>query len=251
MKTFCAALLLFLVLSATAPAAEPPLRVAVDAEYPPFGYIEGDGTLAGFDVDIAKALCAEIKRECVVTGVPFDDIIPEITKGNIDFAVAGLGDTPERAKLVDFTNRYYRSHSIFLEKDGTEAILSPEGLAGKSVGVQTASAQAEYLQKEYPQAVPVPRPTFEGMMQDLKEGKTYVALIEGLPGFAYLKTPEGAAFETVGTPIEDPFLSGPSFIAVSKKLPQLTRDLNEAIDALRRNGEYGRINRKYFDFNIY
>ena len=89
------------------------------------------------------------------------------------------------------------------------------------------------------------------MMNDLKSGKVSLAISEGLPAFAYLKTAEGAGLETVGTPIQDSLLTGPSYIVVSKKLPQLVPTLNRALDAIRRSGEYARINRKYFDFNIY
>ncbi len=247
-------LLILLLLSFMTPslaAAEPPLRVAVDAQYPPFGYREKAGNLAGFDVDIAVALCSEMRRECLISGMEFDDILPAITRGEIDIAVAGMGNTPERARQINFTDRYYRSHSFFLKAEGTKVDISPEGLAGKSVGVQSGSAQEEYVRKTFPRAILVPTPSFVGMMNDLKSGKVSLAISEGLPAFSFLKTSEGSGLETVGTPIQDPLLTGPSYIAVSKKLPQLVPTLNRALDAIRRSGEYARINRKYFDFNIY
>ncbi len=246
-------LLILLLLSLSVPsfAAEPPLRVAVDAQYPPFGYREKAGNLAGFDVDIAVALCSEMRRECLISGMEFDDILPALIRGEIDIAVAGMGNTPERARQINFTDRYYRSHSFFIKAEGTKVNISPEGLAGKSVGVQSGSAQEEYVKRTFPQAILVPTPSFVGMMGDLKNGKVSLAISEGLPAFAYLKTEEGAGLETVGTPIQDPLLTGPSYIAVSKKFPQLVPTLNRALDAIRRSGEYARINRKYFDFNIY
>ncbi len=242
---------LFLFLAGAGVAAEGPLRVAVDAQYPPFGFIDAQGNLTGFDVDIAKALCARMKRECIVSGVPFDDILPGIVRGDIDIAVAGFGNTEERLQLVNFTDRYYRSHSVFLEKAGAGADVSPDGLAGKVAGVQTGSAQEAYMRRAYPKTELLTLPEFEGLMADLRDGKTTVALVEGLPGFAFLKTPAGDAFEVVGGPVQDAELSGPSYIAVSKKLPQVVDDLNKALEAIRQNGEYARINRKYFDFNIY
>ena len=246
-------LLILLLLSLSAPsfAAEPPLRVAVDAQYPPFGYREKAGNLAGFDVDIAVALCSEMRRECLIKGMDFDDILPALIRGEIDIAVAGMGNTPERARQINFTDRYYRSHSFFIKAEGTKMNISPEGLAGKSVGVQAGSAQEEYVKRTFPRAVLVPTPSFVDMMNDLKNGKVSLAISEGLPAFAYLKTAEGAGLETVGTPIQDSLLTGPSYIVVSKKLPQLVPTLNRALDTIRRSGEYARINRKYFDFNIY
>ncbi|MDR0239812.1 MAG: transporter substrate-binding domain-containing protein [Deltaproteobacteria bacterium] len=251
MRTVCFALLLLLTAAPVVRAAEEPLRVGMDIPYPPFVYKKPDGTLAGFDVDITRALCAVIKRECVIVAVDFDNLVPFVAQGKLDMVVAGLSATPERAKLVDFTERYYRSHTIFVEKAGAGIDISPGGLAGKRVGTQAGTTQEEFLIRAYPKSILVLRPDFESLMADLQDGKVDAVLIEGLPGFAYLKTPQGSQFEAVGGAVPDPMLSGVFSIAVSKKLPQLTRALNAAIETLRKNGEYARINRNYFDFNIY
>ena len=251
MRALCFALLLAFTAFSPASAAETPLRVGMDIPYPPFAYKDADGNLAGFDVDITRALCAHIKRECVIVAESFDDLVPLLAKGELDMVVAGLAATPERMKLVDFTSRYYRSHSIFVETAGAGLDTSPTGLAGKRVGAQAGTAQTDFLKREYPGAVLVTRPEFEELMDALKNGEIDAALIEGLSGFTYLKTPEGVHFETAGEPVQDPVLSAASSIAVSKKLPRLTRALNAAIETIRHNGEYAKINRKYFDFNIY
>jgi len=251
MRTFCLALWLLFTAVPVARAAEAPLRVGMDVPYPPFVYEESNGTLAGFDVDITKALCAVIKRECAIVAVGFDDLVPFLVQGKLDMVVAGLAVTPERVKLVDFTERYYRSHTIFVEKAGTGMDTSPDGLAGKRVGTQAGTTQEEFLVRAYPKSTLVLRPDFASLMADLKGGKVDVVLVEGLPGFSYLKTPEGGQFEAVGGPVQDAALSGVFSIAVSKKLPQLTRMLNAAIETIRSNGVYAKINRKYFDFNIY
>ncbi|MCL2124256.1 MAG: transporter substrate-binding domain-containing protein [Desulfovibrionaceae bacterium] len=251
MRSCCLVLLLCFMAVPAAPAAEAPLRVGMDIPYPPFVYKEPDGTLAGFDVDITRALCAVIKRECVIVATEFDSLVPFVAQGKLDMVVAGLAVTPERLKLVDFTERYYRSHTIFVEKAGAEMDASPEGLAGKRVGTQAGTTQEEFLVRAYPKSILVLRPDFDRLMADLKDGNVDVVLVEGLPGFSYLKTPAGSEFEAVGRAVQDPALSGAFSIAVSKKLPQLTQALNAAIETLRNNGEYAKINRKYFDFNIY
>ena len=251
MRAFCLTLLLVLTALSVAPAAEEPLRVGMDIPYPPFVYKESDGALAGFDVDITRALCAVIKRECVIVAEDFDNLVPFVAQGKLDMVVAGLAVTPERLKLVDFTERYYRSHTIFIEKAGAGINTSPEGLAGKRVGTQAGTTQEEFLVRAYPKSTLVLRPDFASLMADLGGGKVDAVLVEGLPGFSYLKTPEGSQFESVGGAVQDPTLTGAFSIAVSKKLPQLTKALNAAIETIRKNGEYAKINRKYFDFNIY
>ncbi len=232
--------------------AQTPLRIAVDVPYPPFAFIDGKGNLTGFDVDIAKALCAEIKRECEIKIVSFDQIIPEIVAGNIDIGLAGMGRTPEREKLVDFTDRYFRSHSIFIEKPGTVPSPTRNGLTGRRVGTQSGTAQEIYLNEEYKDIITILLyPTFEDLLQALKDEKIDTALVDGLPAYTYLKSEEGADYETLGDPIESDVLVAASSIVVSKTLPEITQQLNSAIQALRNNGTYGKINRKYFDFDIY
>jgi len=251
MRMFCLALWLFATAIPAAWAAEAPLRVGMDIPYPPFVYKEPDGTLAGFDVDITNALCAVIKRECVIVAEEFDNLVPFLAQDKLNMVVAGLAVTPERLKLVDFTERYYRSHTIFIEKAGGGINTSPDGLAGKRIGTQAGTTQEQFLVRDYPKSTLILRQDFTSLMTDLKDGNIDVVLVEGLPGFSYLKTPEGSQFEAVGGPVQDPMLSGAFSIAVSKKLPQLTKELNSAIETIRRNGEYAKINRKYFDFNIY
>lgn len=229
--------------------AETPLRVAVDVPYPPFAYEDEQGNLTGFDVDIARALCVEMKRTCDIVPVTFDDIIPAIVGGTVDVGIAGMGDTEERKKLVDFSDRYFRSYSVFI---GDPDILDVEELKGKKIGVQKGTLQEDYLNRELrSDAEIVTFPDLAAIKKALEDGSVDAALIEGLPSYEYLKSEKGSAFELIGPPLRDGNLGGASFIAVSKKTPQVTKQINAAIQAIRASGEYDQINRKYFDFSIY
>lgn len=232
-------------------AAQTPIRIAIDVPYPPFAYYDAGNQLTGFDVDIAKALCAELKRECTIVIMPFEDIIPSIAANSVDMAVVGMGDTPERRKLVNFSDRYYRSHSIFVEKPGTVAGISPADLKGKRIGVQAGTIQETYLREGYKDSVIIANNLHVETFDNLKKGIVDVVLTDGLPGYTYLKSKDGEGLETIGGPITSGSLTGASFITVSKKQPELLKQLNEAIQTIRRNGEYGKINRKYFDFNVF
>lgn len=233
-------------------AAPPVLRVAVDAPYPPFAMRDAQGNLTGFDVDIAHALCKELNRTCDVRAVPFDDIIPKIVEGKIDVAVAGMGASEERKKLVDFTDRYFRSLSIFLEREGTVKDLAPETLKGLRVGAQEGTLQAAYLRTAFgDNIVLVTVPSHDEVYALLKKGEVDLILVDGLPGYTFLKSPEGMGIEAIGEAVESGGIMDWASIAVSKKQPELREAINKAIQTLRRNGEYGKINRKYFDFNVY
>ena len=231
---------------------QPPLRVAVDAPYPPFAMLDKRGNLSGFDVDIANALCAELKRTCVIKAVPFDDIIPAIVAGDIDIGIAGMGPSEERRKLVDFTDKYFRSLSIYIEKKGSALSVTPAGLKGLRIGVQSGTMQDGYLKKHFnATSTIISVENHEDVLSMLSKGELDLALVDGLAGYAYLKTPAGEGLETAGGPLETDDIMNASCIAVSKKQPELREAINMAIQAIRRSGEYGKINRRYFDFNIY
>lgn len=251
-RLFIFIMALALYCSGAAAADKPVLRVAVDAPYPPFAMVDEEGRLTGFDVDIALALCKEMKRECEVKAIPFDSLLPEIVAGTIDIAVAGMGASEERSKLVDFTERYFRSLSVFIERAGTLKELTPESIKGLHVGTQEDTLQSSYLQKTYGDNITlVTVASYTEIFSMLKKGEVDLVLVDGLPGYNYLKSEDGAGLETIGEPIESGSVMDWASIAVSKTQPGLRDALNAAIQAIRRNGEYGKINRKYFDFNIY
>ena len=247
--------LLAILLSALAAApaiAGEKLRVAVERGYKPFAYHDEQGRLRGFDVDLAQALCVHIRQECTITPMIFEDILPAVARGEIDFAAVGFTDTPEREQIVLFTDRYFRSRSIFIEKPGTVQGLAPENLKGKRVGVQPGTMQEKYLQDVYgPAIMLVNREKFEGLFKALHEGACDIILVDGLAGYDALKGPLGTELETVGDPIPGDAISATAHMAVSKKQPQLREELNEAIKALVHNGQYAKINRQYFEFDVY
>jgi len=238
---------------AAAPAiAGEKLRVAVENDYKPFAYHDEQGQLRGFDVDLAQAVCAHMHRECTITAMVFEDILPAVVGGQIDFATAGFTDTPEREQLVLFTECYYRSRSIFIEKPGTMKGLAPEDIKGRRVGVQPGTIQEKYLKNTYGSGIVlVNREKFEGLFEALHEGACDVILVDGLAGYDALKAPLGTGFETVGDPVPGNAISTTSHMAVAKEQPQLREELNEAIKALVHSGEYARINRQYFEFDVY
>lgn len=241
----------WLLLLSTASMAAETLRIAIDVPYPPFTFRNEQGVLTGFDIDITNALCTEIKRECVFVEMPFDKILAAIVAGDADISIAGIGDTPERRALVDFTGRYFRSNSVFIEKPGTVTGVTPAELKGKRIGVQASTMQEKHVRDVYQDSICVAQEHVETIFEDLRQGRTDVLLIDGLPGYEYLKSPAGEGLETVGPPIREGVLVSDAAIAVAKRLPEVRQALDEAIQSIRRNGEYARINRKYFDFNVY
>ncbi|WP_185702338.1 MULTISPECIES: substrate-binding periplasmic protein [unclassified Desulfovibrio] len=240
--------LLLAILLCAAPAfGSPPLRVAVDAPYPPFAYTdESTGKLTGFDVDMAEALCRQIKRQCVIRAVPFDEIIPEIVAGNIDLGVAGMVRTPEREKSVIFTEKYFRTSTVFLGLSGKN---QDGDIRGKNIAVQSSTNLEDYLKKTYARTNRiVSMKNVEEVFVAIKAGTVDLGFVDGLPAFSYLRTEAGSGLEVVGDPVS---LDDGSCVVLHPSLKDLRDSLNKAILSLRASGEFQAINRKYFPVSVY
>ena len=210
--------------------------------------------LVGFDIDIAKALCAEMKVECTLVPQDWDGIIPALLAKKYDAIVASMSITEERKQKVDFTKKYYQTPARFVAKKGAGIEITKEGLAGKKVGVQRATTHDSFLTDNFGDAVEVVRyATQDEANLDLVAGRVdllladSVALSEGL-----LKTEQGKDFEFVGPAYSDEKWFGQGVgIAIRKSDTDLRDKLNAAIDAIRANGTWDKIAAKYFDFDVY
>ena len=125
-------------------AAEGELSIGTEGAYPPFNNLEADGSLTGFDIDIAKALCEEMKATCEFVTQDWDGIIPALQAKKFDFMIASMFITPERAEKVAFTKSYYKAPMTHIAQKGANITdFSNEGLKGKVIGAQAGTTQAE------------------------------------------------------------------------------------------------------------
>jgi ABC-type amino acid transport substrate-binding protein len=248
------ALLITILLASGAAAAgtSAPLRIAVDAPYYPFAYTDPEtGDLTGFDVELAQALCREIKRQCSFEVMPFNEIIPAIVAGRADMAVAGMGKTPEREKHVIFTDKYFRSNSIYVACASCEYTQSDFTLKNKTIAVQTGTVQEKHLLSiGVPSKRIVKKNNVKELFKAIHTKEADMALVDGVGAYAFLKTDEGSHFVIVGEPVMMPNI-GDAHIVLHPSLTEERDALNRAILTLRKNGVYSSINRKYFSFSIY
>lgn len=230
------------------------VRIGVEGAYPPFSSVSPEGKLQGFDIDIAYALCEAMKVECTLVQQDWDGIIPALLARKYDAIIASMSITEERKKTVDFTNKYYNTPARFAARKGSNFQITKDGLKGKKVGVQRATIHDRYITENFGSNVEVVRyGTADEANLDLVSGRIdlrlddAVALSEGL-----LKTEKGADFEFVGPPLNDPKWFGEgSGIAIRKGDTDLKEMFNKAIDTIRANGTYEKIQKKYFDFDVY
>ncbi|MEZ7824295.1 MAG: ABC transporter substrate-binding protein [SAR324 cluster bacterium] len=230
------------------------IRIGVEGAYPPFSSVEKDGTLKGFDIDIAMALCEEIGAECVLIPQDWDGIIPALMARKYDAIIASMSITEERKKKVAFSDKYYNTPAKFARKKGSGIAISKAGLKGKTVGVQRATIHDNFITGEFGDSVEIKRyGTQDEAYLDAISGRVDLLLADSIAMEAgFLKTDQGKGWEFVGPGYSDPKYFGVGAgIAVRKSDGELAKLFSLAIKVIRSNGVYHMINGKYFAFDVY
>lgn len=238
-------------LSMTAVASDT-LRIGTEGAYPPFNFYKADGQLAGFDIDISKAICAEMKRDCEFVAQDWDGIIPALLANKYDVVVASMFITEKRKKQVAFSQPYQASAMTFVaDKYASLSSVTPESMKGKIIGAQGSTTQAEFLLANYPDSDVRLYPTQDAVNLDLANGRIDAQAGDIMPMTDWLKTLEGACCERVGDMITDPVYVGEGVgMALRKEDATLLTDINLALAAIIANGTYQKINDAYFTLNL-
>ena len=231
------------------------IRIGTEGAYAPFNYVKPDGSLAGFEIDLAMALCEQMKVKCTLVQQDWDGMIPALLAQKYDAIMASMAITDERRQRIDFSNKYYNTPVRIAAKKGGGIDGSAASLEGKKLGVQRETIFDRYASAELePKGVEIVRyGTADEANLDLVAGRLdarmddSVALNEGL-----LKKPEGAEFEFVGPVYDDQKWFGYGVgVGMRKGSDDLKKMFNDAIAAVRADGTYQKIQSKYFDFDVY
>ena len=239
-------------MSATA-LAQDKVRIGTEGAYPPFNFIDSNGELQGFDVDIAKALCEEMAVECEFVAQDWDGIIPALIANKYDAIIASMSITEERKQKVDFTNKYYSTPpAMIVPSDSDLSAADPAALADKAVGAQSATTHATYLEDKYTDSSIKLYATQDEANLDLVSGRLDAIVADSVVLSEWLKTDDGGCCKILAALPNDPAYFGDGAgIAVRKGEDGLREKFNAAIEAILANGKYKEINDKYFDFSVY
>jgi lysine-arginine-ornithine-binding protein len=184
----------------------------------------------------------------------WDGIIPGLNAKKYDAIIASMSITDERKKVVDFTDRYYKTPARFVRKMGSKVEITDAGLKGKKVGVQRATIHENFLKDKYGKVVEVRSyATQDEANLDMAAGRIDLLLADSVVlSEGFLKTPDGKAFEFVGPDFTDKKWFGDGAgIALRKGDKELREAINKAIAQIRADGTYKKINDKYFAFDVY
>lgn len=218
-------------------AASDTIRVITDPTLPPMEFMQS-GQRAGFDVELVEALAKEMGKKVEWTDSDYQGLVPAIVSGRADAAVSAIYITDARKQLVDFTDPYLVGGQVVLtKKDG--AIKTLKDLDGRNVSVQMGTDSTKYLQRRFPHVKFVEAEKGEVMLDLVNTGRTDAA-ITGRPA-AGLYAHNHPNF----TVLPEQITTREYGIAVSKKQPELTKEMNAALARIRSDGGYQKIADKW------
>ncbi|MGH6858337.1 MAG: transporter substrate-binding domain-containing protein, partial [Methylocella sp.] len=157
------------------------LRFLTEDDYPPFHFALPDGTLSGFDVDLARAICEELNITCTIQARRFDTLIDALNGDQGDALIAAIRIDPQTRAMLDFTGPYYTTPARFASLNAMVAEpATPESLRDKTVGVQARSAHEAYLERFFPDTIRKPYESQKQLREALVKGEIDTIFGDGI-----------------------------------------------------------------------
>ncbi len=228
--------------NATTPTSDV-LRIGTEGAYAPFNYTNADGTLGGFDVDMANAICEDMQVTCEITAQDWDGIIPGLKAGKYDAIVAAMSITPERAQQVAFTDPYFSNSLVFLaKKDNRFDPSNSSDIDAHSIAAQRSTVSSQWLEGAYPTANMKLYDTLSNAFLDLGSGRVDAMISDKLPALEWLSSESGVDYVVKGDEID----INDHFAIAVRPGDELQAKINQSLANLKANGTYEKINQKYF-----
>lgn len=230
------------------------IRFLTEDDYPPLNFVKADGSLSGFNVDLAREICEELHIGCTIQARRWDTLVDALETGKGDAVIASLASTPALRARIDFTQPYYLTPARFVaRKDSPLADATPATLAGLNVGVIAGSAHEAYLTTFFPDAKRTTLPNFAALQDALAKGAVDAVFADGLTLAIWLagdSSKDCCAFKG-GPYLESRFFGEGVGIAVRKEDAGLRRAMDWAMARIAQRGAYAELYRKYFPVGFY
>jgi len=247
------------------------IRIGTEGAYPPWNAKDESGKLIGFEVELANWLCIYMKKECTIVEQDWDGMIPGLIMRKYDAIMAGMSITDERMKTINFSQGYADEVASLavMKGSGLEGMDTPKAinlslggsdvkkalktltaaLAGKTIGVQTATIHQNFLESGDVGSVKIRTyKTQDEVNLDLAAGRIDAALAAAVAFTDYAEK-SGKAVVLVG-----PTFAGGAFgngvgVGLRKEDTQLEKDFNKAINTARKSGKISELAIKWFGFD--
>ncbi|OCJ08505.1 amino acid ABC transporter substrate-binding protein [Rhizobium sp. AC27/96] len=248
-------LLAGLTLALSPIAAQAEIRFGIMNEsYPPFFAKDASGAWHGWEIDLMNAVCEQMKEKCSIVELSWDGLIPALQSKKFDVIWSSMSNTAERSKVIDFTDKYYNTPSTLIGPKDQKPGAAADDVKGKTIGIQVSTIQSEYYKKYFAKVADEKTyQTLDEAFQDLAAGRIDYVFGDSLALDAFLNSDGGKdCCAKMGDVADDKEILGAGVSGgLRKGDAELKAKLNAAIAALRSDGKYDEITRKYFNFDIY
>jgi arginine transport system substrate-binding protein len=225
------------------------LIVGLQSGYPPFEFMDSEGNIIGFDVDVANHIAQAIGKKLVIKDMEFEGEILSLKQGKIDLIISGMNITPSRLKeilMVPYHGETATSLSlIFWNKipEGIQSIEDLTKLPDAIVSVESGAIPEAYM-SHYPQ---IQAKSFQGALaplMDVKYGKSIANLVE--PDVADYLQNQHSEIKILNVPLPEGEKILGFGIGIKKENQQLFQQIQQVIDELKSSGKLQQLEEKWF-----
>lgn len=230
------------------------IRFLTEDDYPPFHFLGSDGQLAGFEIDLARAICDQIKAPCTIQARRWDTLQDSLARGQGDAIIAALRVTPALRERFAFTASYLRTPARFVASQaGGPKTAAVADLKGRRVAVSAGSAHEAYLKAFFGGAITVASADDRAVLDAVRSGAAEAGFVDGIGAAIWLNGDAGrACCRFVGGPFIDSAAFGEGAgIAVRRDNPRLAQALDWALSRVAAEGTYATLYLKYFPIGFY
>lgn len=223
------------------------INVGLEGTYPPFSFVDENGKLTGFEVELSEALAKELGVKAKVQPTKWDGILAALESKRLDVVVNQVTISEERKKKYDFSEPYTVSgiQALVLKKKADQlGIKGAQDLAGKKVGVGLGTNYEQWVKQDVPKAEVRTYEDDPSKFADLRNGRIDAILIDRLAALEYAQKAKDT--QLAG----DAFSRLESGVAMRKGEPELLDAINKAIDKLKADGTLTKLSEKYFGADV-
>ncbi len=224
------------------------IRFITDDDFPPFSYRDAFGSLTGFNVMLAEALCADLRLDCEFVPRRWEDLTRALENGEGDAILGGLTMSPQTLRSLDFTRPYFRTLARFAVRAGTMGQADQRALAGKRIGVMDDTAHEAFLEAWFTQSEITAFDDATEAREALRTGDLDAMFDDAVRHMFWLASPASReCCDFAGGAYLDPaYFSRPLAIAVERGDERLLEVLDYGLDRIQASGDFATVYRLFF-----
>jgi polar amino acid transport system substrate-binding protein len=231
-----------------------PVRFLADADFPPFSYQDQQGTLTGFNVELAQAICAELRLACEFIVRPWEDIEAALLRREGDAILSGVRVSRDALQRLDFTRPHLRTLGRFAVAAKNEALATdPRSLAGKRIGVVAGTTHEAFLKEHFARSSIQPYDSDAAAREALKAGAIDALFGDGFQLIFWLASggSENCCRLAKGAYAQPDIVSTPIAIALRRDDFELRYALDYGLDRLQTDGTFAALYRRFFPMSVW